>query len=60
MSRIFWTGLFSTDHLEYFLESDGADNPTLAQMTETAIKMLQKESKGFVLLVEGKNIKKNV
>lgn len=27
--------------------------PTLSQMTETAIRMLQKESNGFVLFVEG-------
>jgi len=35
------------------VDSAGTDNPTLAEMTETAIKMLQKESNGFVLLVEG-------
>jgi alkaline phosphatase len=39
--------------MEYFLESTNANNPTLEEMTRVAIKMLQKESNGFVLLVEG-------
>lgn len=47
------TGLFSPSHMEYYLESGQAKNPTLAEMTETAIRMLQKEGNGYVLLVEG-------
>jgi alkaline phosphatase len=39
--------------MEYFLESSEANNPTLEEMTRTAIKMLQKETNGYVLLVEG-------
>lgn len=39
--------------MEYFLESANANNPTLEEMTRKAIQMLQKESNGFVLLVEG-------
>lgn len=39
--------------MEYFLESSTANNPTLEQMTRTAIQMLQKETNGYVLLVEG-------
>jgi alkaline phosphatase len=39
--------------MEYFLESGTANNPTLEEMTRTAIRMLQKEANGYVLLVEG-------
>ena len=39
--------------MEYFLESANANNPSLEEMTRVAIKMLQKEANGFVLLVEG-------
>lgn len=46
--------------MEYFVESQNANNPTLAEMTETAIKLLKKESNGYVLLVEGKILLKNV
>ena len=41
--------------MEYFLESRGANNPTLEEMTRTAIQMLQKDANGYVLLVEGSN-----
>lgn len=47
------SGLFSPSHMEYFLESGTANNPTLEEMTRTAIQMLQKEANGYVLLVEG-------
>ncbi|KAK4012991.1 hypothetical protein OUZ56_025238 [Daphnia magna] len=49
-------GLFSPAHMEYFMESSNASNPTLEQMTRTAIQMLQKETNGYVLLVEGGRI----
>lgn len=49
-------GLFSPSHMEYFLESGTANNPTLEEMTRTAIQMLQKEANGYVLLVEGGRI----
>jgi alkaline phosphatase len=39
--------------MEYFLESSAANNPTLEEMTRTAIQMLQKDANGYVLLVEG-------
>ena len=41
--------------MEYYLESATANNPTLEQMTRSAIAVLQKDPNGFVLLVEGKN-----
>jgi len=46
-------GLFSTGHLDYFIESANSNDPTLEEMTRTAITMLQKEVNGYVLLVEG-------
>jgi len=49
-------GLFSPSHLEYFLESENASNPTLREMTRTAIEILQKEPNGYILLVEGGRI----
>lgn len=49
-------GLFAPGHLEYFVESATANNPTLEEMTRSAITMLQKETNGFVLLVEGGRI----
>lgn len=39
--------------MEYYLEAQNANNPTLEEMTRKAIEMLQKESNGYVLLVEG-------
>lgn len=39
--------------MDYFLESSTAKNPTLEEMTRTAIQMLKKETNGYVLLVEG-------
>jgi len=49
-------GLFSPSHMEYYLESATANNPTLEQMTRSAIAVLQKDPNGFVLLVEGGRI----
>ena len=39
--------------MDYFVESATANDPTLEEMTTVAIKMLQKEANGYVLLVEG-------
>ncbi|KAH8365941.1 hypothetical protein KR093_007591 [Drosophila rubida] len=52
-------GLFSKSHLHYHLEqlADPDNNePTLEQMTEKAIEMLQKEENGYFLFVEGGKI----
>lgn len=49
-------GLFESSHCEYNLERDKATDPTLAEMTEAAIKVLQKEPSGFFLFVEGGRI----
>uniref|UniRef100_A0A1I8P601 alkaline phosphatase n=1 Tax=Stomoxys calcitrans TaxID=35570 RepID=A0A1I8P601_STOCA len=53
-------GLFSESHCPYHgdLARDKLENsdPSLSQMTETAIKMLSKSEKGYFLFVEGARI----
>lgn len=45
-------GLFNKGDLNYHLDSN-SDQPTLEEMTEAAIKVLQKNERGFFLFVEG-------
>lgn len=51
-------GLFERSHMQYEVdrEEDGAGEPSIAEMTEKAIKILQKNSKGYFLFVEGGRI----
>lgn len=51
-------GLFEPDHMQFSQDrpKDGAGEPTLAEMTRAAIARLQRNDKGFVLLVEGGRI----
>ncbi|MBS0390762.1 MAG: alkaline phosphatase [Proteobacteria bacterium] len=51
-------GLFNPDHLNYELDraKKQIDEPSLADMTEKAIKVLQQNGKGFFLMVEGGRI----
>ncbi len=44
-------GLFDTSHMKY--EHDRAGEPSLAEMTEAAIRFLSKNKDGYYLLVEG-------
>lgn len=51
-------GLFSPSHMDYELDREARPStptaqPSLATMTESAIKMLKKNDKGFYLMVEG-------
>lgn len=48
-------GLFALGHLEYDLDRPD-DQPTLTEMTEVAVKKLQKNPNGFYLFVEGGQI----
>jgi len=53
-------GLFNKDHLNYELDrarpGSAIDEPSLADMTEKAIRILQKGDRGFFLMVEGGRI----
>lgn len=49
-------GLFESSHMQYNLEADKATEPTLAEMTEAAIKVLEKGNNGYFLFVEGGRI----
>ncbi|KAK7481973.1 hypothetical protein BaRGS_00026776 [Batillaria attramentaria] len=50
--------LFNPSHMEYEVDrpADKAGEPSLAEMTRKAIQILQKNEKGFFLLVEGGRI----
>lgn len=51
-------GLFEPDHMNYAHERarDRAGEPSLAEMTRTAITVLRKHDKGYFLIVEGGRI----
>ena len=49
-------GLFQDSHMSYDKERDPNIEPSIEEMTQTAINILQKNDKGFVLLVEGGRI----
>lgn len=49
-------GLFEGNHLQYHLETDPVTEPTLAELTEVAIRSLSRNEKGFFLFVEGGRI----
>jgi len=51
-------GLFNMDHLNYELDraNNKVDEPSLADMTEKAIRILSKNGKGYFLMVEGGRI----
>ncbi|GJQ80046.1 hypothetical protein Trydic_g19334 [Trypoxylus dichotomus] len=50
-------GLFQSNHMEYYLDVvDDPLEPTLAEMTEAAIKILSKGENGYFLFVEGGKI----
>ncbi|KAL3271947.1 hypothetical protein HHI36_022417 [Cryptolaemus montrouzieri] len=46
-------GLFDNDMCKYNVDRDPEMDPTLEEMTEAAIKRLQKSEKGYFLFVEG-------
>ncbi|KFV63051.1 Alkaline phosphatase, tissue-nonspecific isozyme, partial [Dryobates pubescens] len=54
LSRIdFLLGLFEPGDMMYELDRDNETDPSLSEMVAVAIKMLQKNPRGFFLLVEG-------
>lgn len=51
-------GLFTSSHMSYDADraASGSDEPTIAEMTESAIQVLEKNDKGFFLMVESGRI----
>ncbi|XP_071491651.1 alkaline phosphatase-like [Diadema antillarum] len=49
----FLLGLFERSHMNYASDAEAGNDPSLASMTEKAIRILQKEPNGFFLAVEG-------
>ncbi|KAJ0177517.1 hypothetical protein K1T71_007526 [Dendrolimus kikuchii] len=49
-------GLFEGSHMQYHMQGDPLSEPTLAELTEVAIKSLSRNEKGFFLFVEGGRI----
>lgn len=50
-------GLFSKSHMTYMLDrQDDSDEPTLSQMTASAIERLEDDAEGYFLMVEGGRI----
>ena len=51
-------GLFEPEHMHYETDraKDAASEPSLSEMTRTALSILQKNPKGFFLMVEGGRI----
>ncbi|KOB52019.1 putative Alkaline phosphatase, tissue-nonspecific isozyme, partial [Operophtera brumata] len=51
-------GIFANGHLKYEFERDDGPQgmPSIVDMTEAAIKVLQKNNNGFFLMVEGGNV----
>ncbi|XP_022122714.2 membrane-bound alkaline phosphatase [Pieris rapae] len=49
-------GLFEGSHMQYHMEADNRTEPTLAELTETAIRLLSRNQRGFFLFVESGRI----
>ena len=49
-------GLFADSHLDYEVDRDPADQPSLADLTAKALALLQDDADGFFLVIEGSRI----
>ncbi|CAG4973227.1 unnamed protein product [Parnassius apollo] len=49
-------GLFEGSHMQYHMQANKSTEPSLAELTEGAIKALSRNEKGFFLFVEGGRI----
>ena len=49
-------GMFAPKDLSYEMDRDASKQPSLAEMTEKAIRVLSKNEKGFFLMVEGSKV----
>ncbi len=56
VTMLLFLGLFEYSHMKYEVDraEDPAGEPSIAEMTEKAIRILQKNPKGYFLLVEGR------
>lgn len=52
-------GLFADTDMAYDIDRDKAKEPSLAEMTEAALKILSKNKKGFFLMIEGSKVDKS-
>ncbi len=50
---LFFSGLFSHDHMSFEVDRDPEKEPSLIEMTQKAIELLEKSNNGYFLLVEG-------
>ncbi|XP_065367959.1 membrane-bound alkaline phosphatase-like [Calliphora vicina] len=46
-------GIFQSELMDYHLMADPVDQPTLAEMTEVALKLLQRNDQGYFIFIEG-------
>ncbi|XP_045103302.1 alkaline phosphatase-like isoform X2 [Portunus trituberculatus] len=46
-------GLFGYSHMDYTIERDNTQDPSLPEMTKAALEILQRDAGGYFLLVEG-------
>ncbi|XP_058980682.1 membrane-bound alkaline phosphatase-like [Musca domestica] len=49
-------GIFDTNSMNYHAVADKTKQPSLSEMTETALKLLQRNEKGYFIFIEGGNI----
>ncbi|XP_073825558.1 membrane-bound alkaline phosphatase-like [Musca autumnalis] len=54
VSRIM--GVFHTKSMDYHATADKTKQPSLSEMTETALKLLQRNEQGYFIFIEGGNI----
>jgi alkaline phosphatase len=47
------TGLFAHDHMAFEVDRKPDEEPSIVEMTEKAIELLEKGENGYFLLVEG-------
>lgn len=48
--------IFNNDIMDFEIDRDDADEPSLSEMTEKAIEILSKDKDGFFLMVEGSKV----
>jgi len=49
-------GLFSMSHMDYEIDRDPAEQPSLAEMTEKTLELLSTDEDGYFVMIEGSRI----